>query len=369
MMRFKLARSWGVLIVLTLALTAVMRVGHVPGALMLGPLVAGMIVAIYLPGARIPRRLPIVAQAVLGCVIARVMSPELLAQFLPHWPLIVVMNLLMIFGIFALGVGATWLRLFPGTAGIWGMSPGGASTMVVLSEAYGGDKRIVALMHYLRLIWAVLAVIAMAMFLGSPRHGDPGVPLPGMAGTIWFPPIDAAALAISAALVVVGLVIARLLRSPLLAIFFPLFGGVAVQLFHWGGVQVPPVASALAFCVIGWNVGLSFTRESLAHSARLVPRILAGIVAILLLCVGLAALAAAWAHVDFLTAYMALNPGGVDVVLLTAASIDVDLPLIMTMQISRLILVILIAPILGRMAASRHQKSQDADTPADSTQL
>lgn len=367
MTRLKLARSWAALVALTLALTAAMRIGHVPGALLLGPLVAGIIVTIYLPGARIPRRLPIVAQAVLGCVIARAMSPELLAQFLPHWPLILVMNLLMIFGIFALGVGSTWLRLFPGTAGIWGMSPGGASTMVVLSEAYGGDKRIVALMHYLRLIWAVLAVIAMAMFLGSPRHGDPGIALPGTVGMVWFPPIEVGALAISAGLILAGLVVARLLRSPLLAIFIPLFGGVAVQLFHWGNVQVPPLASALAFGVIGWNVGLSFTRESLAHSARLIPRIMGSIVAILLLCMGLAALAAAWAHVDFLTAYMALNPGGLDVVFLTAASIDVDLPLIMTMQISRLILVILIAPVLGRLAASRHQKSQDADTPTDST--
>lgn len=369
MTRGRLASSWAVLIGLTAALTAGMRIGHVPGALMLGPLVSGLLVAIYLPGPKISRAWPTLSQAVLGCVIAKALSPQVVAQFLPHWLLIVSMNLAMIGGIFALGVGSTRLGLFPGTAGIWGMSPGGASAMVVLSEAYGGDKRVVALMHYLRLIWAVLAVITMAMLLGSPRMGDPGVSLPGASGMHWFPPLDYTALCISAVLVVAGLAGARLLKSPLLVIFIPMFGGVAIQLFHWGSLQVPPVVSAAAFGLIGWNVGLSFTRESLAYSARLIPRILVSIAVILLLCLGLAGVAAAWAHIDFLTAYMALNPGGIDVVFLTAASIDVDLPLIMTMQISRLILVIMIAPVLGRTAARLHLKSLDAEAPTDSTNV
>ncbi len=50
------------------------------------------------------------------------------------------MNLAMMLGIAALGLVVTRLQWLPGTAGVWGMSPGGAGAMVLLAEAYGGDS-------------------------------------------------------------------------------------------------------------------------------------------------------------------------------------------------------------------------------------
>lgn len=361
--------SWAVLIGTTALLTVGMRLAHVPAALMLGPMAAGIFVSAYRPGAKLPRGATVVAQAVLGCLIAHAMSPHLLLALAPRWPVMIAMNLLMVLGILALGIITTRTKWLPGTAGIWGMSPGGAAAMVMLSEAYGGDKRVVAVMQYLRLVCAVLAVILIGSLLGTPHVGKPSITLPGGPGSGWFPPVDVLALITTIVLATAAVALSLLLRKATLVIFVPIFAGIALQSAGWVAPEVPPVVSAAAFAIIGWHIGLSFTRASLLHTARLLPRILVGIVAILLLCAALSLLFAKLAHVNFLTAYMALNPGGADVVMVMAASVAVDLPLIMAMQISRLILVIAIAPFLGRLASTHHLKTvgapdESADDPA-----
>ena len=354
MIRSAISVSWASLVGLTAMLVVGLRLTHVPAALMLGPMIAGIVVALYKPGAVLPRGTTVVAQAVLGCLIAHALSPHLLAELAPRWPVLLGMNLLMMLGILGIGFVMTRAQWLPGTAGIWGMSPGGASAMVMLSEAYGGDKRLVAVMQYLRLLCAAVVVIVVGSLFGAPPHGTAPLPLPGGPGIAWFPTSDPVALLVTLFLAGGGVALALVLRKPTLVLFVPVFAGIAVQVAGAPAPEVPPWLSALAFGVIGWHIGLSFTRASLLHTARMIPRILAGIAAILLLCAVLAWGLAAATGASFLTAYMALNPGGSDAVMVMAASISVDLPLILAMQITRLIMVIGISPALGRFAASHY---------------
>ncbi len=104
------------------------------------------------------------------------------------------------------------------------------------------------------------------------------------------------------------------MRSPALVLFLPIFGGIGVQMAGWPAPDVPPLASAAAFALVGWHIGLSFTPRPSASCARLVPRILLGIVAILLLCMAWRRCWPGWRMSASSTAYMALNLGGADVV-------------------------------------------------------
>ena len=72
----------------------------------------------------------------------------------------------------------------------------------------------------------------------------------------------------------------------------------------------------------------------------------------------LAALMTVLLPVDLMTACVALNPGGPDAVVLVAASIRVDLPLILAMQVTRLMVVMALGPTLGRWAARQHLAAQ-----------
>jgi len=344
-------RPWTVLCVLTVIITSLMRLGGIPGALMLGPMISGVIVALFRPGLVLPRWLPLFAQTVMGTLVASALTPGILMLLLPRWPIVLGMNLLVIGGMFLIGLLATWRGWLPGTAGIWGLSPGGASAMVLLSDAYGGDRRLVALFHYLRLVSAMMAVISMGLVFGTPRAADPGFALPGASGTPWLAPVDPAGLAIAIAIIALSMLAAWRLRAAMLAIFLAMICGIAVQASGQFELDVPPLLSAAAFCLAGWYVGLGFSRQSMLDSVRYVPAMLVCIALAIGLCGALAPLLASISGVDYLTAYMALNPGGLDVVILTAASVETDLSLIISVQVARLVLVIAVVPLLGRLAA------------------
>ena len=57
--------------------------------------------------------------------------------------------------------------------------------------------------------------------------------------------------------------------------------------------------------------------------------------------------------IDPLTAYLATSPGSLDSVAVIAASSNVDIAFVMTLQTARLILVTFIGPWLARLMANR----------------
>ena len=352
--------SWAMLLLGSGLLILGMRQVDIPGALLIGPLMAGIAVALLRPGLAVRREAALFSQAVLGCLIAAVMTPAMLAMLVPRWPLLLGANALLIIGIAVIGLVATRLRIIPGTSAIWGLSPGAASAMVVLAEDYGGDRRLVALLQYLRLVGLAFFVVAFGTAFGNALEGAPQIAVPGAAATRWLARPDAVSLASVLALSATSFLAARFLSWPSLVIFGPVLGGIALQLAGIVTLAVPPLLSAAAFCIIGWNVGLGFTRDTIRESYRMLPRIVLLVLAVLMLCLGLAAAFAATAHVDYITAYLSLNPGGADVVLVTAAHLDVDLPLVMAMQVARILMVMLTVPTIGKLAAAaclRHDKT------------
>ena len=118
---------------------------------------------------------------------------------------------------------------------------------------------------------------------------------------------------------------------------------------------LPPALLAVSYAIIGWSIGLRFTRPILAHAARALPRVLASILALIAICVGFAALLTRFAGIDPLTAYLATSPGGADSVAIIAASSPVDVPFVMAMQIARFFTVLLIGPHFSRFIAKRYQ--------------
>ena len=55
------------------------------------------------------------------------------------------------------------------------LSPGGAAVMTLMSDAYGGDMRLVAVMQYLRV--AIVTVLATVVAAKAPKPGVDFFPL------------------------------------------------------------------------------------------------------------------------------------------------------------------------------------------------
>jgi membrane AbrB-like protein len=346
MSRLVPASQWTVLIVLSVGIGAVLLWLHAPAALMLGPLVAGIVIASGGGKVRFPLPAFVVAQGIIGCMIARMVPLSVLGDILSHWVLFTAGILSVVAACSLIGWLMTRLHLLPGTTALWGMSPGAASVMTIMAESYGADIRLVAVMQYLRVVGvAAVASLVAKLFGVSAAHGP--------AAIVWFPPVAWLPLAETLALAIVGPLIARLLRIPAGAFLVPLVGGAALTHLGWLTIELPTWLLAASYAFVGWNIGLRFTRPLLMHAARALPLVVGCTLVLIAICGAVAALMVVGAGIDPLTAYLATSPGGSDSIAIIAASTNVDVSFVMAMQTFRMITVMFIAPVLTKFIAKR----------------
>lgn len=221
--------------------------------------------------------------------------------------------------------------------------------MTLMSEGYGADVRLVALMQYLRVVMVTIVATAVA---GLWTARTPHV----AAAVIWFPPIAWGPLAETIALAAVAAAIGWVFRLPAGPMLVALGAAAAMQNLGLITVELPPWLLAPAYCLVGWSIGARFNRAILIHAARVLPAVAASILCLILACGCLAAALAHFAHVDALTAYLATSPGGADLVAIISASTRVDMPFIMGMQVARFLLVLFAGPAIARFVAARARR-------------
>src|ERR1044071_4290451 len=78
-------RNWAALITLSAGLAALLLWLHAPAALMLGPLVAAIIVASNGGKVRMPLTPFVLAQGIVGCLIAKMVPLSIVGDVLRHW--------------------------------------------------------------------------------------------------------------------------------------------------------------------------------------------------------------------------------------------------------------------------------------------
>src|SRR6201994_3331273 len=104
---------WGVLIALSILFSALLTWARLRAALLLGSMLAGILVGNGGAGILVPQ-LPFgFAQAVVGCMIARVLTSTILHSFLHQWPLFLGISLLVIVARCLLGWIISKLRILP----------------------------------------------------------------------------------------------------------------------------------------------------------------------------------------------------------------------------------------------------------------
>ncbi len=167
----------------------------------------------------------------------------------------------------------------------------------------------------------------------------------------WFPTVAAGPFWETMAVAVVGAVAGAKSRIPAGPLLIPLFAGIALSCTGHITITLPPWLMAGCYALLGWSIGLRFTRETVIYAARVFPKIVASNLTLIALCGALAWLLHVTVGTDPLTAYLATSPGGADSVAIIAASSNVDLPFVMAMQMARFILVMLLGPILARVVA------------------
>jgi uncharacterized protein len=335
--------QWALMLVLSGLFVLLLDLLHLPASLLLGPMSAAIVIAAAEGSIRLPRWPLFAAQGVVGCLVARAITPAIIGAMLHDWPLFLVTSLGVIAAGAALGWGLARLRILPGTTAVWGSAPGAATVMVLMAEAHGADSRLVAFMQYLRVVFVAVAASVISRLWTVPSAGH-------AVERVWFPAIHWLALGETIVLAAFGLV-GVVLRIPAGPLLLPMAVGAAL---HGSGImeiELPPWLLAPCYAMVGWSIGLRFTRPILVHAARALPSV---VVSILLLigigCIFAILLNQLWG-VDPLTAYLATSPGGADSVAIIAASSKVDVPFVMAQQIARFVIVLFIGPSVARFVA------------------
>lgn len=335
------AGKWLLLFTLTGLLTWLMQQVRFPASSLLGAMFAAIVTSVWLGGICLPSWLFWVGQGIIGVMVGLRMPTGFMDELGRSWPLFIGGVLWAIVAASVIGLLLTRWKVLPGSTAIWGLSPGAAGAMTVMSEDYGGDIRLVAFMQYLRVLCVVLVTSLVARFWAGVAASPPK-------RTEWLVVHDWPALGMTLLLVAASLVVARRFRIPSGTMLLPLFAGAVIKFLDVTTLDTPPWLISAGSMLLGWSIGLRFNLDILKQAARSFWRVFFAILAMIFLCGVYAAGMAVFADVEPLTAYLAASPGGLDSIAIIAASANVDISFVMAMQTARFVLVVSTAPFLAR---------------------
>jgi hypothetical protein len=336
--------QWSLLLIGSYLAAALLERPGLPAAILLGPMLAAILVETNGGTIRVPRLPHYGAQAVIGCLVAGAITPAIIASFLAKWPLFLGIVFAIVIVGALLGFALSRLRVLPATTAIWGLCPGAASAMMLMADAFGADARLVAFMQYLRVVFVTVAASVIArLWQNLPAAAHP---------IVWFPSLAPLPFIETLGLALLGGGLGYLARLPAGIMLVPMCVGAAL---HGAGlltIVLPPWLLAASYALLGWSIGLGFTRQILAHAARALPQTIVSILIMMGFCGSLAFILVKALGIDPLTAYLATSPGGMDSIAIIGASSKVDLSFIMALQVARFVVVLAIGPALSRMVAS-----------------
>jgi membrane AbrB-like protein len=332
---------------LTVVLAAVFSLAGLPSAVLFASLAAGMAHALTSSvEVRVPAIAFRVAQALIGVTIGAVVDGTALRRMGAD----AVPILLVTLGTVLVSLAAGWLLArrddVTQVTGAFALIAGGASGVVATARDLGADDRVVTVVQYLRvlLVLVTLPLVTTLVF----RSSSGGGPTSGPGASL------AADLAYTALAVVVGLAVARVVPVPTGTLLVPM--AIAAGLTTSGVLGSPAAPTALqwlAFALIGVQVGLRFTRPSLAAIVRMLPAVTAIIVGMIAVTALMGWVLALVTPVDQLTAYLATTPGGLFAVLAIATDSGSDATYVLAVQLFRILVILLSLPLLARWLRRR----------------
>ncbi|MCL7464682.1 AbrB family transcriptional regulator [Phaeovulum sp. NW3] len=338
-MRFITRRRMTTLI-LALGGAALFQFLDLPLPFLFGPMAACLIAA--LAGMRLQGMGPVSAAArtVLGVAVGASITPALIGQ-LPA--MAVSLALIPAYILLIALVGVPFFRRmgFDATTSYYAAMPGGLQDMVVFGQEAGGDVRALSLIHATRiLILVTLAPIVLTTFYGVALTNPVGLPVSEI-------PLQELALMVGAAAIGwkggerIGLFGAAIL-GPMLVTAVLSLGG----LIH---MRPPKEAILVAQLFIGMGIGVHYVGVTLRDLRDIVAK---GVAFVILLAV----LAAIFTELVVLTGlskpvegFLAFAPGGQAEMTVLAIVAGADLGYVVAHHLTRIVLVILGAPIAARL--------------------
>ncbi len=332
--------SRGTTCVLAAAGTALFWALNLPLPFLFGPMsfcLAGALLHLPMKGFG---QISVGARTILGVAVGASITPDVIAQ-LPRMALSVALIPVFI-GVIAL-VGVPFFRKlwgFDAPTAYYAAMPGGLQDMVIFGTEAGGNPRALSLIHATRvLIIVTLAPIILTQFYGAKLSNPIGEPMVSL-------PMHELVLMVLAAVIgwkggeKIGLFGASILG--------PMIVTAVLSLTNMIHHRPPAEAILAAQFLIGCGIGVQFLGVTWAEITRVVTAGIAYVLVLAVLAAGFAGLVAMAGLGMPVPAFLAFAPGGQAEMTVLAIVSGADLGYVITHHLTRIVIVIIGAPLAAR---------------------
>jgi membrane AbrB-like protein len=298
---------------------------------MIGPLLA--MAASNFAGARL-RTIPgsrQLGQLIIGTALGLYFTPVVAQQVVSYWPLLIVAALFAILVAWACGWFLASVTDTDRTTAFFASVPGGAAEMAVLGERYGARVDRIALAQSLRILAVVILVPSALTYSGV--HGT----------DVYTPvavPLDWARLAMLFGIAMLAGGALSLSRMANAFMFGPLLAVIALTSNELQFSSVPTATTNLGQLLLGCALGSRFERQFLGSLGRYAGAVLASIVISIVLAATLSILLARFTGLPAASLMLAVAPGGLAEMCITAKVLQLGVPLVTAAHVTRVLVLI-----------------------------
>ncbi len=329
----------------------------VPVALLLGPLLVGIVYACIQDN---PEPLPSgfikVGKAIIGLYSASRFSPDTLMLATTYS--IPIIFCILVTGALSMGNGyLLWkwggvnrLESFLGSI------PGSAATLAVMSEDFGAEPIIVTVLQYIRMVIVVLT-IPTTLTLIFPSHT--AEPIMTAASTVSDSTVPIFLnLPVLAGCCILGILLGQWLKLPTTGFLGAFLLGLLLFWGFPGLFFIPHWLWVIGLMLVGLSIGWRFNFQEVR---KLWKAILMEVVLVILLMLSCLAIGYEFhliTQIDLITAILGFTPGGIEAMIATANDLGGDTGMVLAIQITRQMLILLGLYLLGLTQNKTKQQTQ-----------
>lgn len=241
-------------------------------------------------------------------------------------------------------------------------TPGGLSEMVLLGGHYGGDARVISLVHATRILLIVIAIPFGFYWLSDLEPGQTGGVGPG------WNDIGVTAAILLGLCAIAGFFGARALKVPAAPVVGPMVLSSIVHLFGWTSAAPPMDLVAMAQVAIGTAIGARFYGTSVRMVLRTILHSAGATLLLIVITLGLAGFLVLLTPLGLSPLILAYAPGGLAEMSLIAIALGADAALVATHHIVRIALIVICAGPIYRLInqrteARKETTAQEEDLP------
>ncbi len=232
-----------------------------------------------------------------------------------------------------------------------GSIPGAGPSIVALSEEMGANGLVVAVLQYLRILLVSAVIPILASLLFASQSVEMAIAPAPSATTPTLPLLPNVLVLVTCGLL--GIWGGKLLKLPSALFLGPFLAALIAFWLSPTPLYLPQPLLVLGLLLVGLTIGLKFDWQTVRNLLKAV--ILESILVLLLIlvCMGVAYGFHLITQVDALTAVLGSTPGGISTMIASAIQLGGDSALVMTMQMTRMMLILMVTPWLANFLNGR----------------